>query len=86
MLKVNKKLIKRIFGIDKIEAAKEAAEKEHAETLARIAEAKVKEEEAKKAEEEMVADAEDGGGMHMGEGEEVAEASEIGRASCRERV
>jgi hypothetical protein len=32
--------------------------------------------EAKESEEEMVADAEDGGGMHMGEGEEAAEASE----------
>ena len=46
-----KQFIKRIFGIDKIEAAKEQAEKDKAEALARVAEAKVQEEEAKKAEE-----------------------------------
>ncbi len=43
--------IKKLFGIDKIEAAKAAAEKEHAESLARAAEAKEAEEQAKKAEE-----------------------------------
>jgi hypothetical protein len=43
--------IKKIFGIDKIEAAKAQAEQEQAEALARVAEAKVREEEAKKAEE-----------------------------------
>jgi hypothetical protein len=46
-----KQFIKKIFGIDKIEAAKAQAEKEQAEVLSRIAEAKVREEEAKKAEE-----------------------------------
>ena len=46
-----KQFIKRIFGIDKIEAAKEQAEKDKAEALARVAEAKVQEEEAKKTEE-----------------------------------
>jgi hypothetical protein len=44
-------LIKKMFGIDKIENAKLQAEKDHAEALARVAEAKVREEEAKKAEE-----------------------------------
>ena len=39
--------IKKIFGIDKIEEAKELAEKERVEALARAAEAKVQEEEAK---------------------------------------
>jgi hypothetical protein len=42
-----KKLFKKITGIDKIEAAKEAAEKEKAEALARVAEAKAQEEENK---------------------------------------
>lgn len=46
-----KQLIKKLFGIDKIEAAKEAAEKERAEALARAAEAQVREEAAKKSEE-----------------------------------
>jgi len=46
-----KQIIKKLFGIDKIEAAKEQAEKEKAEALASVAEAKVREEEAKKAEE-----------------------------------
>ncbi len=42
---------KKITGIAKIEAAKEAAEKERLEALAQVAEAKVQAEEAKKAEE-----------------------------------
>lgn len=46
-----KQFIKKIFGIDKIEAAKEQAEKEKAEALARVAEANAREAEAKKAEE-----------------------------------
>lgn len=46
-----KQLIKKLFGIDKIEAAKEAAEKERVETLARVAEAKAQEDEAKRQEE-----------------------------------
>lgn len=43
--------IKKLFGIDKLEAAKAQAEQERAEALARVEEAKVREEEAKKAEE-----------------------------------
>lgn len=43
-----KQLIKKLFGIDKIEAAKEAAELEKTEALARAAEAKIAEEAAKK--------------------------------------
>jgi hypothetical protein len=46
-----KEFIKKITGISKIEAAKEAAEKERAEAEARLAEAKANEEAAKKAEE-----------------------------------
>jgi hypothetical protein len=46
-----KKFVKKLFGIDKIEAAKAQAEQEKAEALARLEEAKVREEEAKKAEE-----------------------------------
>ena len=46
-----KQFIKKLFGIDKIEAAKEQAEKEQAEALAQAAEAKLREEEAKKQEE-----------------------------------
>lgn len=46
-----KTLIKKILGIDKIEAAKEVAEKEREEALARAAEAKLAEEEAKRQEE-----------------------------------
>lgn len=45
-----KQFVKKIFGIDKIEAAKEQAEKERSEILARVAEAKVREELAKQAE------------------------------------
>lgn len=46
-----KQFVKKIFGIDKIEAAKEQAEREKAEAVARLAEASAREEEAKKAEE-----------------------------------
>lgn len=46
-----KQFVKKIFGIDKIEAAKEQAEREKAEAVARLAEASIREEEAKKAEE-----------------------------------
>ena len=46
-----KTLIKKLFGIDKIEAERAAAAQERAEALARAAEALAKEEEAKKAEE-----------------------------------
>ena len=46
-----KKIIKKIFGIEKLEAEKALAEQERTEALARVAEAKAKEEEAKKAEE-----------------------------------
>lgn len=42
-----KKLLRKIFGIDKIEAEKDLAEKEKAEALARMAEAQAKEEIAK---------------------------------------
>ncbi len=45
------KFIKKLFGIDKIEAAKEVAEKERAEAVARATEAKQAEEAAKQAEE-----------------------------------
>ena len=47
-LKMIKKFFKKITGIDMIEAAKQAAEDEHQATLAKLAEAKVQEEEAKK--------------------------------------
>ena len=47
-----KDFFKKITGISKIEAAKEAAEKEKAEAIARAAEAKAAEEAAKLAEEE----------------------------------
>lgn len=46
-----KQFVKKIFGIDKIEAAKEQAEREKAEAVARLAEASAREAEAKKAEE-----------------------------------
>ena len=46
-----KSFFKKITGIAKLEAAKEQAEQERAEALARAAEAKVREEEAVKAEE-----------------------------------
>lgn len=46
-----KQFVKKIFGIDKIEAAKEQAEREKAEAVARLAEASIREAEAKKAEE-----------------------------------
>lgn len=46
-----KSWLKKITGIEKIEAAKEAAEKEKTEALARLAEAKAREEEAKRNEE-----------------------------------
>jgi hypothetical protein len=46
-----KKFVKKLFGIDKIEAAKAQAEQEKVEALASLAEARVREEEAKKAEE-----------------------------------
>ena len=46
-----KNFLKKITGIAKIEAAKEAAERERAEALARVAEAKAQEEEAKRQEE-----------------------------------
>ena len=46
-----KNFLKKITGITKIEQAKEQAEKEHAEALARVAESKVQEEQAKEAEE-----------------------------------
>ena len=49
-----KKIIKKIFGIDKIEAAKIQAEKEKEQVIAQIAEAKVREEAAKLAAEEAV--------------------------------
>lgn len=42
-----KKLIKKILGIDKLEAEKEKLEQERVEALARAAEAQAKEEEAK---------------------------------------
>ena len=44
--------IKKLFGIDKLEAEKAQAEQEKVEALARVAEAKVREEEAKRAEEQ----------------------------------
>ena len=44
-----KKLLKRITGIDKIELLKAAAEAERLEALAKVEEARLKEEEAKKA-------------------------------------
>jgi hypothetical protein len=46
-----KKFVKKLFGIDKIEAAKAQAEQEKVEALASLAEARAREEEAKKAEE-----------------------------------
>lgn len=46
-----KNFLKRIVGIDKLEAEKAQAEQEKLEALARVAEAKVREEAAKKAEE-----------------------------------
>jgi ssDNA-specific exonuclease RecJ len=46
-----KQIIKKLFGIDKIEAEKTKAKQEHKEVLARVAEAKDNEEKAKKAEE-----------------------------------
>jgi hypothetical protein len=46
-----KKFVKKLFGIDKIEAAKAQAEQEKVEALASLAEARVREEEAKKSEE-----------------------------------
>ena len=46
-----KNFLKKITGRDKIEAAKVVAEKEHAEAVARAAESKVREEQAKEAEE-----------------------------------
>ncbi len=47
-----KNFLKRLVGLDKLEAAKAQAEQEQAEALARVAEAKVREEEAKRAEEQ----------------------------------
>ena len=47
-----KNFLKQIFGISKIEEATALAEKERVETLARVADAKAKEEEAKQAEED----------------------------------
>lgn len=47
-----KNFLKQLFGISKIEEAKALAEKERVETLARVADAKAKEEAAKQAEEE----------------------------------
>jgi hypothetical protein len=46
-----KEFIKKITGISKIEAAREAAEKERVESVARLAEAKAAEEEARRLEE-----------------------------------
>ena len=45
-----KQLIKRLFGIDKIEEAKAIAEQEHAESVAKAAESKAREEQAKEDE------------------------------------
>ncbi len=46
-----KKFIKKIFGIEKIEADKLAADQARSESLAKAAEAKLQEEQAKAAEE-----------------------------------
>jgi hypothetical protein len=46
-----KQFIKKIFGIEKIEAARAAAEQEHAASLAKAAESKIQEDAAREAEE-----------------------------------